>query len=342
MRNQRDLTIYEIAKAAGVSRSTVSRVLTGHPNVKPATRMMVEKVIEELHYRPSSVAQGLARGQLNMIGLLIGDIRNTFYAEIARGVEDIAHEAGYMVVICDTDYDIKREQFYFHGVQQFALSGLIVMSVLDQQELIPVLQSIRCPIVMLNRYVRSFDTDVVLVDNVEGSYLATRHLIELGHHRIGHLAGSALSTASRDRTLGFQRALEDYGIEREDSDIQEGDLTIERGRRYGQWWLEADSRRRPTAIFAANDLMALGIIDVLASHGVKIPDDVSIVGYDDLPLTGLAPISLTTVRQPHYDMGVTAMTFLKQRIEQKVENVQRKIFRPELVVRKTTGPQRNE
>ncbi|MFB5192847.1 LacI family DNA-binding transcriptional regulator [Alicyclobacillus fastidiosus] len=337
MASERDLTINEIAQAAGVSRSTVSRVLTGHPNVKPATRKIVEQVIEELHYRPSSVAQGLARGSLNMIGLLIGDIRNTFYAEIARGVEDMAHDLGFMVVICDTDYDMRREQFYFQGVQQFALSGLIVMSVLDQQELLPVLKSIRCPIVMLNRYVRSFESDVVLVDNVEGSYLATKHLIELGHERIGHLSGSTFSTASRDRTLGFERALHDFGIGRRDYDIQEGDLTVERGKRYAEWWLQADSSNRPTAIFAANDLMALGVIDVFTSNGVKIPDDVSIIGYDDLPLTSLAPISLTTIRQPHYEMGVTAMSFLSKRLEQEVDGVQRKIFRPELVIRKTTG-----
>ena len=138
MEKRRDhLTINEIARLAGVSRSTVSRVISGHPNVKRETRELVESVIQEANYRPNSIAQGLAKGTLNMIGLLVGDIRNPFYAEIARGVEDVAHQSGYMVVFFNSDYDMKRELFYLQAAQQFNFSGLILMSVLDNRAWYP-------------------------------------------------------------------------------------------------------------------------------------------------------------------------------------------------------------
>ncbi|WP_083517112.1 LacI family DNA-binding transcriptional regulator [Alicyclobacillus shizuokensis] len=334
--NREGLTINEIARLAGVSRSTVSRVLTGHPNVKPQTRKLVEEVIRKSNYRPNPIAQGLVKGSLKMIGLLVGDIRNSFYAELARGVEDVAHKAGYMVVFFNSDYDIDRELFYLQGAQQFAFSGLILMSILDGQELVPVLRNIKCPIVMLNRYMRSFETDVVIVDNFQGAYLATKHLIELGHTHIAHLSGPALSTASQERIAGFKQALQDHGIKCMERDIVEGDLLLESGRQFAERWIAQSNR--PTGIFVANDFMALGVIDVFLRKGVKIPDHVSIVGYDDLPYARVAPIDLTTVRQPHYQMGATAMEFLLQRIRGEAEFTQRITFMPELVVRSTTAP----
>ncbi|GIM45526.1 LacI family transcriptional regulator [Collibacillus ludicampi] len=335
-RSREGVTIDEIARVAGVSRSTVSRVLTGHPNVKPATRAKVEKVIQQLNYQPNFIAQGLARGSLNMIGLLIGDIRNPFYAEVARGVEDIANQAGYMVVLCDTDYDFQKEQIYLQGAQKFGFSGLILMSVMDVEELVPVLKNIQCPIVLLNRYVHAYETDVVLVDNFQGGYQAAKHLIELGHTRIGYLGGPQLSTASRERTAGFMQALKDYGIKLNERDVAYGDLKMDTGRQYGQRWLEQSNR--PTSIFAANDLMALGILDVLQEAGINIPEEISIVGYDDLPFVGIHPISLTTVRQPHYQMGATAMSLLMDRIRGNDTCLQRITYTPELVIRETTAP----
>jgi LacI family transcriptional regulator len=330
------LTINEIARLAGVSRSTVSRVLTGHPNVKPKTRKLVEEIIRESNYRPNPIAQGLVRGNLNMIGLLVGDIRNPFYAEITRGVEDVAHKAGYMVVFFSSEYDIERELFYLQGAQQFGFSGLILMSILDGQELVPVLKNIKCPIVMLNRYIRSFETDVVVVDNFQGGYLATKHLIELGHIHIAHLSGPSLSTASQERIAGFKQALKDYGIKHHERDIVQGDLTMESGRQFAQKWLSQS--KRPTGVFVANDLMALGVMDVFLRQGIKIPDDVSIVGFDDLPYAQVKPVNLTTVRQPHYQMGATAMSFLIQRIRGEATFAQRMTFMPELVVRSSTAP----
>lgn len=331
------LTINEIARVAGVSRSTVSRVLTGHPNVKPKTRAKVEEVMQELNYKPSPLAQGLATGTLNMVGLLIGDIRNPFYAEIARGVEDAANEKGYMVVFCNTDYDLKKELFYLRGAGQFGFSGLITMSVMDAEELTPVLSNLNCPIVLLNRYLHAFETDVVVVDNFQGGYAAGKYLAELGHTRIAHVSGPMLSTASQERMSGFKTALHDSGIKLNDRDVFSGDLRMESGQKYAERWLNQTSR--PTAIFAANDLMALGVMDALERSQVKVPEDVSVMGYDDLPFVSVKPISLTTVRQPHYQMGVAAMSLLIDRIRGVETCFQRVTYRPELIIRDTTaGP----
>ncbi|MBH8605474.1 LacI family DNA-binding transcriptional regulator [Thermoactinomyces sp. CICC 10522] len=334
--NREGLTINEIARLAGVSRSTVSRVISGHTNVKPETRKLVEEVIRKSNYRPNPIAQGLVKGSLKMIGLLIGDIRNPFYAEIARGVEDVAHKSGYMVVFFNSDYDIDRELFYLQAAQQFSFSGLVLMSVLDTQELVPVLKNIKCPIVMLNRYIRSLETDVVLVDNFQGGYLAAKHLIELGHTRIAHLAGPSLSTASRERIAGFKQALREYGIKINERDIVQGDLRLESGCQFARRWLSQSNR--PTGIFVANDIMALGVMDEFQKQGVNIPNDVSIVGYDDLPYAGVKQIGLTTIRQPHYQMGAMAMSFLIERIRNTETFTQRMTFMPELVVRSTTAP----
>lgn len=329
-----NLTINEIARLAGVSRSTVSRVIRGHPNVKQETRELVESVIKQANYRPNSIAQGLAKGTLNMIGLLIGDIRNPFYAEIARGVEDAAHQAGYMVVFFNSDYQMNRELFYLQAAQQFNFSGLILMSVLDNQELIPVLKNMNCPIVMLNRYIRSLETDVVLVDNIKGGYLATKHLIELGHSKIAHLSGPSLSTAGQGRLEGYRKAFTESGLEIREDDIVEGNLQMESGRQYARrWLLQSD---RPSGIFVANDIMALGLIDELQRNGVRIPEDVSVIGYDDLPYTSVRQIDLTTIRQPTYQMGATAMRYLIKRVRGEATGTQKKTYMPELVIRSTT------
>lgn len=333
-----NVTIKQIASLAGVSRSTVSRVLTGHPNVKPATREKVERIIRELDYRPSSLAQGLSRGSVNIVALLVGDIRNPFYSEVARGVEDVASQAGYMVVFCDTDYQNERENQYLKMAQQYGFAGLIMMTAMDTDELIPVMENVKCPIVLLNRYISTYSTDTVLVDNVHGGYIVGQHLAKLGHRQIGFLGGPKSSSASRERAKGFYQAISDFGIQIESRNVVEGDLKMESGYRYGKAWLRK-KQNQPTAIFAANDLMALGVMQALQEEGVRIPEDVSIVGYDDLPVSKVPAISLTTVRQPQYQMGSVAMKILLERIRENSDCVpQRIVYTPELIVRRTTAP----
>jgi LacI family transcriptional regulator len=334
------LTIEKIAKLAGVSRSTVSRVITGHPNVKAATRQRVEKVIQEVNYSPNSIARGLARGTLNIVALLVGDIRNPFYSEIARSVEDIASREGYMVVLCDTDYDFKKEKLYLNAAKQYGFAGLILMTAMDSEELIPVLDGMQCPVVLLNRYIHSYESDVVLVDNYQGGYMVAQHLTELGHRHIGFLAGPELSTASSERGKGFRQGLEDAGIKLKSSDIAYGNLQMPSGYEYGK--KISRMKRRPTAIFAGNDLMALGIIQALSEEGIRVPEDISIVGYDDLPVTSVSPIALTTVRQPQSQMGEVAMSMLIERIQGSQAGSRRVVYQPQLIIRKTTANRNKE
>lgn len=329
-----DLTIYEIAKLAGVSRSTVSRVITGNENVKASTREHVERVVAEFGYRPNSIARGLVKGSLDLVGLMVGDIRNPFYSEIARGVQDVAGEFGYLVVLYDTDYLLKRERLFLEAAQQHGFSGLILLSALDEKTLMPLLADFKGPIVLLNRYIQSFITDVVLVDNFLGGYIAGQYLTELGHKNIGYLAGPQRSTASRERGEGFLKAIHDAGAQLESDLVIYGDLRMSTGYEYGKRWIK--KKRTSTAVFAANDLMALGIMKAFIEFGIIIPNDVSIMGYDDLSVSELAAVPLTTVRQPQYEMGVAAMSRLVQRMKGNVGAVERKVYKPELVVRNST------
>lgn len=329
-------TIRDVAALAGVSVATVSRVLGDSPRVRDETRQRVLEAIERLHFRPSVVARGLANGRLQALHLIIADIRNPFYAEVARGVEDTVFENGFTLVVSNTDDEAEREQLYLEATTQYGFAGVILMSALETDELVAVVQGLNCPIVLLNRYLRGCDTDAVLVDNYRGGYLATEHLIRLGHRRIGHLSGPLRSSASRERLRGFQQAMEDYGLRVDPSWLEEGNLRLESGVRYALSCLQG--QRDVTAVFAANDMMAIGLIDTLVRHGWGVPERLSVIGFDDIAFSGLKGISLTTVRQPQYEMGVTAAELLIDRIRVGVRETNRVVFTPTLVERGTTAP----
>lgn len=331
---KKNLTIKDISKLSGVSRSTVSRVLTGSTKVKASTRKKIEEVINETNYSPSPLAQGLVKGNLNIIALLIGDIKNPFYSEIAKLVEAVAHKAGYMVVLCDTDYNFEKELMYLTTVQKNNFAGLIMMTVLNSEELTSVLNKIHCPIVMLNRYNPSFNGDVVIVNNYQGGYEVGKYLAALGHTSIGFLSGPENSTASQNRSNGFLQAMNDYNITLAEENIMHGDLRMESGLVYAERWL--NNKIKPSAVFAANDLMALGLMKRLQEEEIDIPKDVSIVGYDDLPVSGIKSVSLTTVQQPHYKMGEVATNMLLERINQNDEPSRKIVFEPKLIIRDTT------
>ncbi|MDA8194877.1 MAG: LacI family DNA-binding transcriptional regulator [Thermaerobacter sp.] len=327
------MNIAEVAKRAGVSRATVSRVLSGYPHVSAAVRDRVLQVIQQAQYSPSPIAQGLARGKIRSVGMIVPDIRNPFYAELARGAGDAAAQSQYSTLIGNTDESLPREMSLVHSMLAHAVAGLILVSadpdamfgkMSGEPDGVPTVFAVRDPENAL--------ADMVTFDNLRGASLATEYLVRLGHRRIAFLGGLASSPACRRRQAGFERAIARAGSDILFSAQYEGDLTYEAGYAFGR----DVPANHITAVFAANDLMALGVIDGVTRRGWRVPADLSVVGFDDSVVSAMPGIRLTTIRQPAYEMGVAAMERI---IAKNTTNASlpplRLCYPPELVQRST-------
>ena len=337
------VTIEDVARVAGVSRSTVSRVLQNGKNIDPNTRETVLKAVELCNYRPSSLARGFAKGKLNFIGLIVGDIRNTFYADIVRAAEDVLNQHGYLVVLCDSDYRVEREENYLNLFGDFGFSGVIMTSAMESEELIKTLERLKCPVILINRYLRNYETSVVSSDNRTGGYLAAEHLLKIGHRNIALLAGFTNSTASQERLQGWLDAFRDYGAAPQFV-VEDGNLSMEDGRKFARRILGMPMAQRPTAVCAGNDSMAQGIIEEMLENGCRVPEDLSVVGYDDISSSTIGKVPLTTIRQSQDEMGWAAANLLLRQIQCDASANQRIIFQPKFILRQSTCPaaQRDE
>lgn len=329
-------TIKDIAVRAGVSRSTVSRVLSGHSKVSPDKQAVVLKVVKDMSYRPSPIARSLATGYSSTIHVIVADIRNPVYSQVIRGAEDKAREKGITVVVGNTDDIEEREIEYLRIAKEHKVMGIILVSTMAGKQLKQTLQTVERPLVLVNRTIPGFVADTVTVDNELGAYQATRHLIDLGHKRIFHLAGIELSSASQGRLRGFLRAMSEAGLSVPKEAIVHGDLRLESGEAIGNRLIQEGLKY--TAVFAANDLMAIGLMAAFLENNLKIPEDISIIGFDDMDLSRLRPIQLSTVSQPQYEMGKTAVRFLCDRIEEPETEYRNMVFNTRLVLRKTCSP----
>lgn len=330
------LTIRDIAKKAGVSRSTVSRVLTDNPNVNTDTRNKVKKIIEENMYQPSYIARGLAQGRINLIALIISDIRNPFYSELTWIIGNILSKNDFIVALFDTENDYENESVYLKTAKQYGFAGVIMVSAMESNNLMSIINSMDCPIILLNRYINSFEGDIVIIDDFQGGYTATRHLIELGHTKIGMLTGDVNYYNQRDRYRGYTSALQAFDIERRNDYIKHGNLDLQSGYDYGLSLLKMGSER-PTAVFAANDVAAIGIMETLKKNGLSIPEDISIVGFDDIPLASTYGINLTTVRYPYDQMGQKAAELILEKVKNDKAQYNKIILNPSLIIRGTTS-----
>jgi len=328
------LTIEEIARKTGTSRSTVSRVLSGHPNVKEETRIHIKKIMEELDYRPNRLAQGLATGSINIVGLIVGDIRNPYYSEITRAVETVLNEEGYMVVLCDSDYNPLKEEHFLRVAIEMGFASVIMTSAMETDELKKILDNLHCPLILLNRQLETIQTDVVSFDNFRGGYLVAEHLIKYGHKDIQVLAGPARSSSSNARFAGYKKALEDYGLNFSDANIAHGDLRLETGYEFGLKLLREKSRS--TAVIAGNDMMAIGLIQAFRDRGLRVPEDLSVVGFDDIPLAAMSAVKLTTIKQPQTEMGKQAAKLVLDRLNGESKAPRLITYEPELILRDST------
>lgn len=330
-------TIRDVARVAGVSKSTVSRVLNADPNVAEETRCAVFAAIKEIGYTRNALARGLNTQKTGTIGLIISDITNPFHAEVARGVEDLASDFDSNVILCNTDGRPKKEAAYIDLLVEKRVDGIIFTSVKAGESDMSNLRSKRIPFVFAGRTLPDVEADSVVVDNVLGGFQAATHLVRLGHQRIAYLAGPSHVSASMDRYEGYCQALRRAGMEQDPQLVVEGDFKQEGGYRAMSALL--DRTLGVTAVFAANDYMAMGALEAIYERGLRVPEDIAVVGFDDIPFARLHLVQLTTVAQPKYDIGAIAARMLFERIEGKAgdEQPRRVVLPPRLVVRRTCG-----
>jgi LacI family transcriptional regulator len=330
----------DVARLAGVSRATVSYVINnrtdGNVRISEETRCRVLEAVEELGYRPNVLARSLRQGQTHTIGMIVPDNTNPFFAEVARGVEDTSFEQGYSVILCNSDSDLDKELLYTNVLAEKRVDGILFVAVGMSAERICVLQERRMPVVVVDRDLPDVAVDSVMTANERGGWLATRHLIELGHRRIGCIAGPSDVTPSAERVTGYRQALREAALPVEEGLIMRGDFQYESGYQAARQLLSMDDP--PTAVFACNDLMAIGTISAAVELGRQVPADLSVVGFDDVPLASFANPALTTVVQPKYEIGVVAATMLLERMQDPDRPPQRKMLDTELVVRQSTAP----
>jgi LacI family transcriptional regulator len=326
-------TIYEVAQKAGVSSATVSHVINKTRFVSDETRERVERAIEEMGYRPNALARSLRSGETFTIGLLLPDSANPFFAEVGRFIEMAAFEVGYSVILSNTENDIEKERSYIDVLINKKIDGLIFVGTGEDYDSYKKLCDMHVHVVAMDRDYPDLEMDVVISDNLQGGRLATQHLIELGHKRIGCISGPSKVNLSALRVTGYVQTLEQAGLAVDQNLIISGDFHPRSGHEAAIKLLAMQNP--PTAIFACNDLMAVGVLRAGMELGLRIPQDLTVVGYDDIELASYTTPSLTTVRQPKKDMGQTALYFLLDRIHSEQSSPQRASLAVSLMVRES-------
>lgn len=326
----------DVAELAGVSASTVSHVLNGTRKVSEDTRERVRLAIEELGYEPNLLAKSLKVSRTFTIGLLISDIQNPFFTSVIRGAEDVALSRGYHLFLCNTDEDPNREDEYVRELSKKRVDGLIVASSASRRNHTLQLRLEDVPFVFMDREVEGIEADTVSVDNRLGMRLIAEHLTQLGHERVGMVSGPLEKSSGHERYHGLRDALADLGLPLHDSLVRFGDFRVSGGREAAEELLRLPEP--PTALVVSNNQMTLGALLAVRELGLRVPDEVSVVSFDDMEWAPLANPPLTALAQPTYEMGATAARMLLDKIEKKATGSPSKLFmEPELMVRGSTG-----
>jgi LacI family transcriptional regulator len=337
---ERKPTVKDIARLANISHTTVSRALNDRPRVSRRTKERVRAIARRLNYQPNVAARSLKIRRTKTLGLVITTIINPFYPELAQGIENTAREMGYNIILCSTNYDIDLEKKHIDMLRGRGVDGIIFTSTHTRDPNVEGLINERFPIILVNRKI--YDqavanrVDYVVVNNVQGGGMAVDHLIRMGHRRIGIITGLPESSASIERLEGAKRALAHHGLALDAELVVAGDFLMTSGELAAKTF--SNMQPRPTAVFAVNDYMALGAMQGFIEAGFRIPHDVALVGFNDIEITRMRNIELSTVGQKTSEMGCIAVRTLVEKIEgESLGLVKQIILEPELVIRRSCG-----
>jgi LacI family transcriptional regulator len=332
------ITIQEVATRSGVSPMTVSRVVNGSPRVRPETRRRVEAVVKELGYVPNRLARGLTRRKTGTLGLIVTDVANPFFTLIVRGCEDVAWRAGHHVILCNTQGDLERERGYVEDMLAFQVEGVLIAPVDDSsRSTVRLLARNSVPFVLIDRSISGLQADTVQGDSVAGARQLVEHLIALGHRRIGLvIEPSGISTA-RDRLAGYREAHIAAGIPIAPELIVES-MAINPQRGHDATMQLLSLEDRPTAVFAVNNIVAVGVVEAAREHGLKVPDDLALVCFDDVEHASRLYPFLTVMKQPAETFGTLATQLLLDRIAGRGDEQHRNVVLPaDFLLRESCG-----
>ena len=336
------VTIKEIAKIAGVSHSTVSRALSGHPAIAPETVARIEQIAEDLGYVPSAVARGLKTSRSQALGVIVSRIDDPFFSEILQGIEDVSREAGYSLFVAASNREFKREQSIVRAMGERRVDGLIVCSTHFGIEHGQQLQKYDIPIVTVDNQAPGGFQHSIYHDNFYGSCQVTRHLLDIGHKRITYLGNERSGRTTQERLKGFRHEMSAAQLAVPDEYVFHGPAGRPNGGVVGaQHFLSLPEL--PTAIVCFNDMMAIGVIRTLQQAGLRVPEDCSVTGFDDITFAAYAHPPLTTFEQPKYQLGYEAAQMMMKKLDPTSESVpdsqpEMHVLRGKMVVRLSTAP----
>lgn len=334
-------TIRDVAKRAGVAPTTISRVINNSGYVSKETRQRVEAAIAELGYVPNTLARSLRFKKTNTLALVVPDITNPFWTTVARGVEDAASDRDFNVILCNTDESEAEQEKYLTVLLQKQIDGILLAPARSTAEPVELIQRQGVPVVVLDRRVPYALVDMVRCDSELGAYRLVRHLLTLGHRRIAMLTGPQGVSTAEDRVAGYQQALGEIGLDANSDVVYYGEFTQASGYEMTQQALTATPR--PTALFAANNFIAIGSLKALRDAGLQVPEDMTLVSFDDLPPAFIIDPFLTVTAQPAYEMGHRATELLLARLSGLVSTESQEIVLPtETIVRRSSGPPVNK
>lgn len=327
--------IQDVARKAGVSTATVSRVINNSGYVGDETRQRVYEAMAALNYTPNSLARSLRTKATLIVALVIPDVMNPFFPSLVRGVDDTVTQAGYRLLLCNSDGNPQKELSILNVLLEKRVDGVVFTPTGESKEALEFVQSNQLPVVLLDRIVDSSSVDCITTDHYVGALRAVQHLINLGHRNIGHITGPRGVYSAEERIRGYRDALQQAGIPVDEALMVHGDFT-----RYAGWsGLDAflKNRKRVTAIFASNDLSAVGVMERARDLGLRVPEEVSVCGFDDIDYATVVTPRLSTVAQPKYKLGQLAAQLLLRRIQEPGSEVRHIKLAPDLIVRESTA-----
>ncbi|MDQ0723173.1 DNA-binding LacI/PurR family transcriptional regulator [Paenibacillus sp. W4I10] len=328
-------TIYDIAREAGVSIATVSQVINGKGKISEKRRAEIMEIMERLHYQPSAIAAALTGKQTYTLGLLVPDISNPYFAELARAVEDRSRQLGYSVVICSTDNKDERVERYLNLLQQKRVDGMMIGTGIDNAEILSPLLQQSIPVALIARHMPSLSVHTVTIDDILGGALAAEHLLELGHTRVAVLSEPSKVSSSQERVRGFRETLIEAGHTLEPNQIRESAADLSSAKK--EALLLLGEKDHPTGLFCCNDIQAIGALQAAKELGLSVPEDVSIIGFDNTILASVTSPPLTTVAQPIEELGHRAVDLLIEELKDEQKEPQKIVLKPELVIRESAG-----